>query len=167
MHIARVAVVLALPILAAACSSSDTESIDSVQDQVATELDRSYAEIGRKVSKVECPPEVAKPEDGKAYTCTADLEGHTIRVEVTAQGGSIASIKSLDAVYDLPKLAAELTADVTGKVGHPVTIDCGTGLKIVPAGEKFTCQRTDPDGKKTDVEVIAKITEKNVEDAPK
>lgn len=164
MHIARIAVVLALPILAAACSSSDTESIEAVQDRVATELDGSYAEIGRKVSSVECPPELAKPEDGMAYTCTADLEEHEIRVEVTAQGGSIVSIKSLDAVYDLPKLAGDLTADVTGKVGHPVTIDCGTGLKVVPAGEKFTCQRTDPDGKKTDVEVIAKITVKDVQE---
>ncbi|MCE5292621.1 MAG: DUF4333 domain-containing protein [Nocardiaceae bacterium] len=157
MRTARFAAALALPLVAiAGCSKPVT--VDDLQQTVADELNKSYEQsgLGKKVSTVHCPDQMNNSENGKTYVCTADLENNKVRVGVVMEDGSIKSITSLDAVYDLAKLSKDLTDQKTKEVGHPVAVNCGTGLKVVPAGDKFTCEYVDGTTKTT-IDVTAKI----------
>ena len=157
MRTARFAAAVAVPLFAIA-GCSKTVTVEDLQTKVADELNKSYEQSGldKKVSSVKCPDQMSTAENGKTYVCTADLENNKVRVGVVMEDQSIKSITSLDAVYDLAKLSKDLTDQKTKEVGHPVAVNCGTGLKVVPAGDKFTCEYIDGETKTT-IEVTAKI----------
>ena len=149
MRIAGYVVALTIPILAVTGCSKSAMSVDEIEKTVTNELNKSYTDIGRKVDSVRCPDQMAEAENDKAYICTAEIEKNQVRVSVVMKDGQVAEIAALDAVYDLAKLSKELTDQNTKAVGHPVSVNCGTGIRVLPAGDKITCEYVDGDKKGT------------------
>ncbi len=52
-----------------------------------------------------------------------------------------------------PRTERLLDEDIESKLGFPVTVKCGTGLKIVPVGDSFTCTAVDRQSVEKTVEV--------------
>ena len=62
---------------------------------------------------------------------------------------------TLDVVYDLPTTEQMLQTEISSQMGFLVTVKCGTGLKIVPVGDSFTCKAVDENSVEKTVEVTA------------
>ncbi|MFF2087916.1 DUF4333 domain-containing protein [Nocardia sp. NPDC058176] len=128
----------------------------ALEKEIATELDKSYESISRKVDSVECPRPDKKPKAGETFLCNATVDGKVVRVEVTVEDDEDkVRFESIDLAFDLEDTARLLTTDVSDKAGFPVTVDCGQGLEIVAIGDTFTCTALDDSGGSAIVEMTA------------
>lgn len=122
---------------------------------ITDELNNSYKDISREVSDVACPrPSDLKP--GDTFICKADVDGNTVRVLVTAKDdkGNV-DFKTLDTVFDLKRTEEALAGEISRDRGFDVTLDCGSGLKVVEIGQSFECTAADPRGDTRTVKVTA------------
>jgi hypothetical protein len=151
-------VAVAAPLLSlTACSfsfSSGGPNYDELEKSIVDQLSDTYSGIGRSASSVTCPRSQPDPRKGDTFVCDADVDGEKVRVEVTVKDdeGNV-RFSTLDVVYDLPRTERLLDEDIEAKVGFPVTVKCGTGLKIVPVGDGFTCTVVDRQSVEKTVEV--------------
>ncbi|AFM17347.1 hypothetical protein Mycch_2575 [Mycolicibacterium chubuense NBB4] len=122
---------------------------------IADELNNSYKEISRQVSGVACP-KPSELKSGDTLICKADVDGNTVRVLATATDdeGNV-DFKTLDTVFDLERTAGSLAGDISRDRGFDVTVDCGSGLKVVEIGQSFECTAADPQGNTRTVKLTA------------
>lgn len=150
--------VIAAPWLSlTACSfsfSSGGPNYDELETSISGELKDTYSEISPNAPKVTCPRSQPDPRKGDTFVCNADVDGEKVRVEVTVKDddGNV-RFSTLDVIYDLPRTERLLDEDIESKLGFPVTVRCGTGLKIVPVGDSFTCTAVDRQSVEKTVEV--------------
>lgn len=128
----------------------------ALEKEIAAELDKSYESISRTVDSVECPRPDEKPKAGETFLCDATVDGKVVRVEVTVEDDEDkVRFETIDVAFDLADTGSRLTADVSDKIGFPVTVDCGQGLEIVAVGGTFTCTAFDESGDSAIVEMTA------------
>ncbi len=129
---------------------------EKLESEITGELNKRYTQIAREVSKVECPRPTTAPKAGDTFTCNADVEGHTVRVEVKVRDDDYnVDFTTLDAVFDLKDAARVLAQEVSTELGFPVTVSCGEGLKVVAIGESLECTAADSDGDERTVRLTA------------
>ena len=148
----------ALPVLAGCQFSFSVGGPDygELESAIADELNTQYTSIDRRVSGVECPRPASSPKAGESLTCEATLEGQAVRVGVTFTDDEYnVDFETLDTVFDLSELADGLSRDVSEQVGFDVTVDCGSGIGIVPVGDDFDCEAADRRGDTRMVRVTA------------
>ncbi len=151
-------VAVAAPLLSlTACNfsfSAGGPNYEKLEKSIADQLNDTYSEIGQKVSSVTCPTSQPTPKQGDTFICNADIDGEKVRVEVTVSDdeGNV-RFSTLDVVYDLARTERLLGKDIESKLGFPVTVTCGTGLKIVAVGDSFTCTAADRQNVDKTVEV--------------
>jgi Domain of unknown function (DUF4333) len=135
--------VLLATVLAAAgltgCSLStrSTLSAASVEAKISTQLARTYR-IARP--EVHCPKSVpATP--GTRFTCTATLDGQPLRVvgTVTDHRGQF-EVHATSAVVVMSAAEAEISRDLSTRVGRPVSVSCPPPeLLVARPGHTFRC----------------------------
>ncbi len=151
---------IAAPVLSlTACSfsfSAGGPDYAELETSIADELKDTYSEISPNAPSVTCPRSQADPKPGDTFICDADVDGEKVRVEVTVKDdeGNV-KFSTLDIVYDLPRTERLLGSEIESQMGFPVTVKCGTGLKIVPVGDSFTCSAFDENSVEKTVEVTA------------
>ncbi|HEX9833607.1 MAG TPA: DUF4333 domain-containing protein, partial [Mycobacterium sp.] len=151
---------IAAPVLSlTACNfsfSAGGPNYDELETSIADELKDSYSEISPNAPTVTCPRSQPTPKPGGTFICNADVDGEKVRVEVTVEDdeGNV-KFSTLDVVYDLPRTEQLLASEIESQMGFPVTVTCGTGLKIVPVGDSFTCTAADENSVEKTVEVTA------------
>ncbi len=154
--------VLAVPAAVVALAGSPLALADGALDYQKLEgaitdtLNDQYAQISREVSDVECPRSETPPKTGDTITCNAVVDGQTVRVAAEVQDDDYnVHFATLDTLFDLERTAEGLDPAITDQVGFPVTVTCGTGLKVVAIGDSFECTAADSDGDSRTVKVTA------------
>ncbi|MGZ5363861.1 MAG: DUF4333 domain-containing protein [Mycobacterium sp.] len=151
---------IAAPLLSLiACNfsvSAGGPDYDKLEKSISDELKGTYSTISPNAPTVTCPREQTDPKAGDKFICDADVNGEKVRVEVTVKDdeGNV-DFSTLDVVYDLPSTEKLLATEIESQMGFPVTVKCGTGLKIVPVGDSFTCKAVDENSVEKTVEVTA------------
>jgi hypothetical protein len=156
----RVVLAVATPgLILTACSfsfSAGGPDYDKLEKSISDELKGTYSEITPTAPKVTCPRDQPNPQKGDTFICTADVEGEPVRVEVTVNDdeGNV-GFSTLDIVYDLTRTERMLGTEIESNMGFPVSVKCGTGVKVVPLGDSFTCTAVDENSVQKTVEVTA------------
>ena len=161
MKIARFVGPLAL-IALAGCGSHQNQNVDmkaTYEAEIAKELNQSYVDLNRKVDKVACPSEVSHPVDKKTYDCTASLGEFDVHVGFTVNGDQ-KFIEARDKLVDLKQVADQIAGTAAQREGHPVTVDCGIGLRVVPDGSVINCIKSESDGATQQISVPVHIAER-------
>jgi hypothetical protein len=159
VQVARIAAVAMSASVLTACNfsfSAGGPDYDKLEKTISDELKSTYLEITPNAPSVTCPRDQDDPKKGDTFICTADVDGEPVRVEVKVNDdeGNV-GYTTLDVVYDMARTEQMLDADIESKLGFPVSVSCGTGLKIVPVGDSFTCKAADEAGVQKTVEVTA------------
>jgi hypothetical protein len=141
-----------------------------MEARITERLNQEYASvnISAVVSTVDCPRSGRTPTPGEEFICLADLDGQAVRVEVAVNDRGF-EYSTLDVAYDAAYAAQKLSTNVSEEIGFPVTLNCGEGLKVIPAGDSFVCPATDENGGTRTIEVTADLdgtTWEIVEEAP-
>jgi hypothetical protein len=155
---ARVIVCAAALLAAAGCSfsvSAGGPDYDKLQNEIQTKLDDTYTSMNQKVSSVTCPHPSPAPKAGDKFTCTADVDGNDIRVQVTMKDDDNVEYETLDNLYDLPGTGKSLSEELSKQYEFDVSVDCGEGLKVVEVGKTMECTATDPGGETRTVTLTA------------
>jgi hypothetical protein len=156
----RVVLAIAAPVLIlTACSfsfSAGGPDYDKLEKSISDELEGTYSEITPTAPKVTCPRDQPNPEKGDTFICTADVEGEPVRVEVKVNDdeGNV-GFSTLDIVYDMTRTERMLDSEIESNMGFPVSVKCGTGVKVIPLGDSFTCTAVDENSVQKTVEVTA------------
>lgn len=154
-----VAAIAAAMLCLTACNfsfSAGGPDYDKLEKSISDELKGTYSEITPNAPKVTCPRDQPDPEKGDTFICTAEVEGEPVRVEVkVADDDGNVDFTTLDVVYDMARTGRLLGDDIESKMGFPVTVQCGSGVKIVPIGDSFTCTAVDENSVEKTVEVTA------------
>lgn len=152
---------LSLVLLASALSSCSFNfsaggpDYGKLESGITDELNAAYAQMSRQVSSVVCPRQSNTPKAGDTFVCTADVEGHDVRVEVELADDESADFRTLDVLFDLPDTAKSLSREISAEHGFAVTVTCGKGLEVVAIGESFECTAADRAGDTRTVKVTA------------
>jgi hypothetical protein len=152
--------VIAAPLLSlTACNfsfSAGGPDYDKLEKSISDELKGTYSSITPNAPTVTCPRDQVDLKSGDKFICDADVDGEKVRVEVTVKDdeGNV-NFSTLDIVYDLPSTEELLATEIESEMGFPVTVTCGTGLKIVPIGDSFDCTAADQNSVEKTVEVTA------------
>jgi hypothetical protein len=156
----RIALAAIAPLVSlTACNfsvSAGGPDYDKLEKSISDELKGTYSTISPNAPTVTCPREQTDPKPGGKFICDADVNGEKVRVEVTVKDdeGNV-NFSTLDVVYDLPTTEEMLATEIESQMGFPVTVTCGTGLKIIPVGDSFDCTATDENSVEKTVEVTA------------
>jgi hypothetical protein len=153
------AVIAASMLSLTACNfsfSAGGPDYEKLEKTISDDLKDTYSEITPNAPTVTCPRDQPDPKKGDTFICTADVDGEPVRVEVKVNDddGNV-GYSTLDVVYDLTRTEEMLDGEIESQVGFPVTVNCGTGLKIVPVGDSFTCKAVDEASVEKTVEVTA------------
>jgi uncharacterized protein DUF4333 len=160
----NLALLLAVPALAACQFSASVGGPDyeKLERGITDELNGNYAEISRQVSSVSCPRQSTPPKTGDTFICTADVEGHEVRVEVAVKDDDYnVDFSTLDVVFDLAGTERGLSREISDQYGFDVKVACGEGLKVVAIGDSFECVATDPAGDTRTVRLTAGGVDEN------
>ena len=134
--------------------SSAEPDYEALESYITDEISDDYSQIGRQASGVDCPRQADTVTSGESFLCTVDLDGHGVRVEVTAKDEGL-DFNTLDMVYDLGPAAEAMAVEISNAVEFPVTLSCGDGLKVVPIGDSFECTATDEHGDTRTIRITA------------
>jgi hypothetical protein len=134
--------------------SSAAPDYEALESYITDELNDDYSQLSRQVSGVDCPRQADTVKSGESFLCTVDLDGHDVRVEVTAKNEGLA-FNTLDIVYDLEPAAQAMAVEISNEVEFPVTLSCGEGLKVVPIGDSFECTAADEYGDTRTIRITA------------
>jgi Domain of unknown function (DUF4333) len=135
--------------------SSGGPDYELLESAITDELNEIYPKkISHEASSVDCPRQADTPKSGDSFLCTADVDGHAVRVEVTVKNDDL-ELNTLDMVYDLAYTAQVLSAEISNEVDFAVTMSCGEGLKVVPIGDSFECTAADEFGDTRTIKVTA------------
>lgn len=133
----------ALLLALAACDGIDTRDAAAKVGNIAAQTMKS------EVAKVECPE--AERAAGVAFECAVTFaEGgtHRIRLTQTDDHGNFTP-RWVDPVISRRRLAESIAEAARFETGGEVSIDCGSGVDVIPA-EGFTCTaRTAARGERT------------------
>ncbi|KAF0848115.1 uncharacterized protein DUF4333 [Nocardia caishijiensis] len=151
---------LVFPLALAGCSGSFSiggPDYEALEKDIATELDKAYTSMSRKVDSVKCPRLADEPATGDTFVCVAKVDDKDIRVDVRVEDeeGTV-KFATRDVAFDLAATAAGISTDATDQLGFAVTVDCGQGLKIVEVGSTFTCTAIEAEGDSATVVVTAR-----------
>jgi Domain of unknown function (DUF4333) len=128
---------------------------EALESYISDEINDDYSSlIGHQVSGVDCPRQADTVTSGESFLCTVDLDGHAVRVQVTANDEGL-DFNTLDMVYDLGPAAEALAVEISNEVEFPVTLSCGDGLKVVPIGDSFECTAADEYGDTRTIRITA------------
>ncbi len=144
---------------AAACHfsvSAGGPDYGKLESAIADNLNKQYSSLSQQVSGVECPRAAQSPKSGDTITCVADLDGHDVRVGVRFTDDDYnADYSTLDVVYNLTETEKALSQKISQQYGFPVSVRCGTGIKVVAVGDRFECEAADRRGAARTVQVTA------------
>jgi hypothetical protein len=128
---------------------------DALESYIADEVNGDFSsQISREVSGVDCPRQADTVTSGESFVCIVDVDGHDVRVELTAKNHGL-DFTTLDIVYDLGPAAQDLAAQISNEVEFPITLSCGEGLKVVPIGDSFECTAADEYGDTRTIRITA------------
>ncbi|MEU4599807.1 DUF4333 domain-containing protein [Nocardia sp. NPDC023988] len=151
---------LVSPLALAGCSgfiSIGGPDYEALEKEIATELDKAYAPISRKVESVKCPRLADEPATGDTFICVAKVEDKDVRVDVRVEDDEGAvKFTTRDIAFDLATTAAGISTDASNQLGFAVTVDCGQGLKIAEVGSTFTCTAVEAEGDSATIVVTAR-----------
>ena len=135
---------------------------EKLEGAITSELNQQYAQISRQVSGVKCPRQATAPKTGDTFTCTAGVDGQTVRVEVIVRDDDYnVHFSTLDTAFDLERTGQSLGPQLSEQYGFPVTVTCGAGLKVVAIGDSFECAAEDADGNTRTVRLTAGSADEN------
>ncbi|MGB6247011.1 MULTISPECIES: DUF4333 domain-containing protein [Gordonia] len=147
-RIAAVAVgIVAAPVLAS-CSFSiggDSIDMDKLTSAITDEFNSTLAPFGYRVQDVTCDDPGKDPGDGTEFNCVATADGTAFNVTATVAQPDV-NFKSVERAYDMKTTSKKLAPAVSEKIGRPITVDCGSGLKAVAPQQSFTCSVADSAG---------------------
>ncbi|HZN83430.1 MAG TPA: DUF4333 domain-containing protein [Mycobacterium sp.] len=128
---------------------------EALESYVFDEVNGDFpSQISREVSGVDCPRQADTVTSGESFVCTVDVDGHAVRVEVTAKNEGL-DFNTLDMVYDLGPAAQDFADQISNEVEFPITLSCGEGLKVVPIGDSFECTAADEYGDTRTIRITA------------
>lgn len=137
---AALAVACALALASCDVGPSHTLNSNSVQSQIARQLESLYAVKGVVVT---CPKNIPAGLSTK-FTCTAGLSGQNVQLlgTVTSSNG-LYSIQPAKAIVSSAQAESTLERDIAANVNAPVKVDCGPlPVRVVPVNGQFVCQAT-------------------------
>jgi hypothetical protein len=128
---------------------------EALESYISDEVNGDFSsQISREVSGVDCPRQADTVTSGESFVCIVDVDGHDVRVEVTAKNQGL-DFTTLDIVYDLGPAAQDLADQISNEVEFPITLSCGEGLKVVPIGDSFECTAADEYGDTRTIRITA------------
>jgi hypothetical protein len=152
LGIAHPRLVAATIVAALACTAVGCGSDTVDADRAEAGIERDLSSATAKVAGVSCPEDVEK-EEGKTFTCDAELEGGgTAKVTVT-QG------KAGDFTYSFKPGTVELTDNAVEPVleeslaasgAAGAQVDCPDTIKVKD-GEQVACTATGSGGRQTEL----------------
>lgn len=126
--------------------------------RAATTLDRRAVEAAVPGALVPMHPDAVRavvcprvPRGaGTAVTCRAEVGGVPVDVRVRQTDDRGAVAVTTDAVlFDVAAARDQLTARLSADVGVATNLSCGdTAVRVVRVGDRFTCEATDPSGRR-------------------
>jgi len=126
-----------------------------LESHITDKLNDTYSDISRQVADVDCPRQ-SDLKSGDSFICNADVDGSTVRVQVTAtDDDNHVDFHTLDTVFDLQRTASGLAREISEDRGFAVTVTCGEGLKVVEVGGSFECTAADRSGDTRAVKITA------------
>jgi hypothetical protein len=129
----------ALALASCGVGPSHTLNPKSVQAQIAHQLESRYPVKGVVVN---CPASIPADRVGTTFTCTAGIDGQTLRLlgTVTSSKG-LYSIEPAEAIVSTAQAASTLQSDISANVHSTVSVDCGPlPVRVVPVNGQFACQ---------------------------
>lgn len=131
-------------------STLDTTEVEkSIKDGIAQQ-------IGLQVQTASCPQDV-KLEVNTTFQCQVKIDrsdSFTVNVKQEDDKGNV-NWETPSGLILLTKVEQEIQQGVKNQLDVQVTADCGGKVKVVPSGETFECQVTDPEGKTHTAKVTA------------
>lgn len=139
------ALIVALAITAASCSSGSRLDREGLEAEVLAQLFPQYPDL---VTDLSCP-ELDDPVPGRSFVCAAQLGRQIIDFEVVL-GGTAESLQA-SVVLDDRFVAAQQIADMlastlAAEVGIATIVDCGQPIVVLEPGSVLECSATDPTG---------------------
>jgi hypothetical protein len=148
-----------------ACSVSVSTGGDQLDVEEGEQLFKRQLEerTGAAVERVDCPER--KIKKGDTFTCTAIVEGQSLRLAVTQTDdeGTVDG-QPEQALLSVEKATTAIESSIREQTGIAAQVDCGDKAVLVKdVGATFDCTARAPDGSTRRVAVTVKDLEGNVD----